>query len=408
MYPTELFCIYAGNGEADQMNALRHKMDLVVRFTQSTAEDYLSQYLKQQLDVVDKILNGSPYYASTFYVPSEILALFDLQVLFIERIAGFGAANSIFKGIETLRLKSGMPSKACTYQILFNSLVDEGLLPVPQGLIGASYACDDAWAYLRGISLKYRIPFHFIDVFHQSSGDCIGYLSTQLKDLYEVLKTKFKMKGTLEEVVYISNRSMDIKSEIDSLRLRYPGVLGSMDGFKLFTLYNDLGKASALSVLESLLFCLKEKSKDFNIKKTKKLLWLGILPLYQNRLILEIEKKYGCLFVYEELFDFTQHKIMESAFFEDLAKRIVSSVFFSTEERVNSIIKWAKLFEIEGIVHFSQRNCRFLPPMVHLLRRRLEIEGIPFVEIHGDAIDPAFYNEREIWDRLDVFFEMML
>ncbi|MCC5466510.1 2-hydroxyacyl-CoA dehydratase family protein [Pelosinus baikalensis] len=389
------------------MNQLRHRMDLARRFHDAKLESYMGKFLKEQINSFDHIQDGKPYLAATFYVPGEIIALFDAEVVFIERMAGFAAANRIISASGVMSLLSGMPACGCSYQALFHSLLADKIIPIPSGFVASSFACDDAWMYCRAAAAKYKIPFYFVDIVQTVEESTVRCAAVQLKAFYKELEGKYRVISSLGEVIAASNKAMAIKEEIDNLRISYPGIMDSMESFKLFTLYNDFGKLPTLQILQDLKSSIQERVKDYKIEKIPRLLWLGMIPLYRNSLLRDMEKRYQCRVVFEELFDFTHQYLTYERFFEDLAKRIVSSPFFSVENRINNILHYVRTLKIDGVVHFSQRNCRFLPPAVPLLRSSLENAGIPFVEMQGDAIYPEYFNETAFWEHLDSFFEMV-
>ncbi len=389
------------------MNKLRHMMDLSARFADAQNEKYMSRYLKEQLCVLDSILGGKPYFGVSYYVPGELLALFDLQPVYMERMAGFGAANRMLGNLEFLRVKHGMPSCGCSYQLFFDCMIREGIIPPPAAFIASSYACDDAWMYCRAAAAKYRVPLYFTDVMQASGEKGVEYLGRQLEQLYLELGREFNEIHTIGQVVDISNKTMKVKQEIDEMRFKHPGIQSSMDGFKLFTLFNDLGRSFTLEIFESLLEGMKEKTAGHKADGSPRILWMGIIPLYRNRMIEDIEKNYGCKIVYEEMWDYGSCYLTQGEFFYDLARRITSTIFFSFNKRLDALMGYAKRLDIDGVIHFSQRHCRFLPPMAPLLGRELANRGIAFVELHGDAADPSCFDEVRYNNRLDAFFEQI-
>ena len=64
-------------------------------------------------------------------------------------------------------------------------------------------------------------------------------------------------------------------------------------------------------------------------------------------------------------------------------------------------------FRVKGIIHFSQRNCRFLPPMVSVIRKKTDEKSIPFIEIQGDVVDPDYFDEDKAWIQLEHFKEQI-
>ena len=150
-----------------------------------------------------------------------------------------------------------------------------------------------------------------------------------------------------------------------------------------------------------------ETEKPDDSRNVPNILWLGIVPLYKNSIISDIEKRLGCKAVCEEMFDFGGVKLTPNTFFEDLALRIMRSRFFSLESRMEAIFKNVSNFDIKGIIHFSQRHCRFLPPMVPAIQKKAEEKQIPFIEIQGDVVDPDFFDEEKAWRQLEYFNEQI-
>lgn len=381
------------------MASLSQMMDLAVRLHEGVNDSWTSRYLLSQKDTLDRINGGKPYIACTFYVPGELCRLFDVEVLYTERFSGYGAAFRLFRDLERHREARGLGKGICSYQLMLDCLLNNKAIPMPHSAIALSYTCDDAWMYYRSICEEANIPFTLISV-----NSSLESLAGQFESLHEALDERYKRARTIDEVVEISNSTMEIKGAIDRLRLEHPGIMNSMEGFKLFTLYNDLGTTTACDILNELMQQLEKKVLEYSPCKGKRILWLGLVPLYNNKIIHLIEKRYDCRIVYEELFDFTDIKLEAASFFTSLARRIFESVFFSTENRMKAIECYIKQMDIDGIVHLSQRNCRFLPSIFPQLRSSMEALNIPFAEVTADVVDPLFGNEDKIWGRLDEFF----
>jgi len=388
------------------MNSLLSKLDLAVRFHESKAETYMAQYLRNQYDVLKNITEREKeYIVASYYVPGELLELFDVQTVYMERFAGLAAAWRLFDNPAAKAETLGFPSGRCSYQALFHLLIENEIIPKPVGFAALSYACKDAWTYCRDAAEQYKLPFYYIDIPKTTEKDQVTYLAKQLEELYEKLKRIFPLKTSIDEVVAASNEALDIKHEIDVFRIKNPESVNIIDLFKLFPLYNDLGKKSTVQILKAF----KDKITDYSVQvdeqnKTK-ILWLGIVPLYKNSLLKDVESKLYCRIVGDEMFDFGMVKLRNDSFFEDLARRIISSRFFTWESRMDAILKNIRDFRIKGIIHFSHRNCGFLPPLVPKIRKKAEKEKIPFIEIQGDVVDPAYFNEQQMWEQLVPFAE---
>ena len=70
------------------MDNLLHRLNLSVRLLKGEGKHTLAQYIAGQLETLQRIQEGAPYLLCTYYVPPELLLLYDVEVLYIERIVG--------------------------------------------------------------------------------------------------------------------------------------------------------------------------------------------------------------------------------------------------------------------------------------------------------------------------------
>jgi hypothetical protein len=389
------------------MNLLQSRYDLMVRILKGAPETAEMVYLDEQKKTLDRILSGERYLIATFYIPNEILSMFDMPVLFIERTAGFsvscGAAGSFFKNGLPNR-KFVLPASACSYQKLFGSLLCEGYLPVPAGFAASAFACDDAFLFCAAAAKKYNLPFYFIDIKRSSLGDCVIGTAQEFERFTQELKNDFSQIRSLAETMALSNTALAIKKGIDDLRLSVPGLLDSRDCLKLFPIYNDLGRSCAIKALSLMEKAAVQKAADYKQPRCKKILWCGLVPLYYNKLIFDIEQRYSCRIVFEELFDIGRP--FSGNGYEALAERLADCVYFTPQNRQKLIFYCCSKAKIDGIICLSQRNCKFLDSLKLPILEYYYKNGIPFVELSCDVIDKTLFNEDKIFSTLDAFFEM--
>lgn len=388
------------------MNKLLTYMNLASRYAEGLGELPIAIYLREQHRILERVINGEEYIAATYYVPNEILSQFDIPVLYIERISGFGAANKLLGNIDIKRQYLGMPSCSCTYQIYYEGLIDECYIPHPSRIIASSFACDDAWWYCNKMSQRYKTDIYLIDVFRSNSEEAELYISKQLYELDSILKINYKTVRSLDSIIEQSNEGLEIKAKIDSVRKNNPGILDSNTALKLFPLYNDLGKPYANEIMQTLYDLLLIKAAHYEPENKIRLIWLGMIPLYYNNLIKDIEERYNCRIVYEELFQYPNKHIDKRNIYHSISKRIMNTHFFTMQQRMRDIIEYIDTYNVDGIIHFSQKNCRFLPPMLPLVYSELSEYKIPIVDINGDVADPSGFSDT-IWDKLDAFFEIL-
>jgi benzoyl-CoA reductase/2-hydroxyglutaryl-CoA dehydratase subunit BcrC/BadD/HgdB len=358
-------------------------LDLAVRLLRGSGRDFLSGYLFHQKSVLERIKSGKPYILSTYYFPSEIAAIFDVEFLYIERTVGLYVGSNMAVGEDTGEL----PKWICSYQKAFFEMIKEGVLPLPYAMIAIRYPCMDAVKLCEHLHKTFHVPIHYI---------AVDTLERDLMKIYSKLDKWFLRKQTTYETICLSNQARRLKRKVDRYRMQYPGIIKSDDCLKIFTLENDFGKPIAVSVLGQLLECIEKRTEEYQTSWKVSVFWMGLIPLYQNSILTEMEGRYPCKFVFEELWLFGANELSEYAFIDEMAKKIRESLFFDTNERINRLIKWIKDFDTNVVVNFSQKNCSFLPPQIKQINRRFENEGIKVYHLGADVVYGGFQKERLI------------
>lgn len=84
------------------MDNLLHRLNLSVRLLKGEGKHTLAQYIAGQLETLQRIQEGAPYLLCTYYVPPELLLLYDVEVLYIERIVGLTVSTGLLDGLSGL------------------------------------------------------------------------------------------------------------------------------------------------------------------------------------------------------------------------------------------------------------------------------------------------------------------
>lgn len=387
------------------MNRLRSRMDIAARYLKGTPQPAEALFISEQQKTLNRIWAGEPYIAATFYIPGEILSLFDVPVIYMERIAGFAAACGIGTRFGPAAY---LPDCACTYQITFDRLISEGLLPCPAVFAASNFACDDAWLYCAAASQKYQVPLFFaeVPVCCAQSGEQLSDMAAVFRRFYLTVKNHFRQVRSQSEALEASACALSLKQEIDRLRIRCPGLIDSRECLNLFPLYNDLGRPFAVRVLSEFLRCANARLKTYRRPDGKRLMWAGLVPLFGGSILHRIEQRYSCRIVCEELFDFGPQAAGSGDFFYDIAFRLSACNYFSLKNRIRNILFYSDAIGLDGVISLVQKNCGFLSPLVMPLVSELVDYGIAVAELSGDVIDSRYFDEKKMWDKLDAFFEM--
>ena len=368
----------------DKGSALE-RLDRLTRLMQHGAKPYLRAYVASQAGRLRRIISGRPYVLCTFYVPSELTCLYDAEFLYIDRTVGLAASAGLLPGAgEEL-------GPVCSYQQAFFDLLQAGILPPPELLIWMEYPCADAGRLMQAVHNRFGTALLRVSR---------ANMQNDLMKVVHQLDRRYHRSQRVETVARRYRQANAWKAGVDRLRLNYPGIADSADFFKLFTLENDFGSRRAVRILQMLYLDLARRVKSWRPPSGRRLLWLGLIPLYDLGLVDRLRAQTGFWVAWEEMWMFERPDCHTEDFFTGMAERVRRSLFYDPDVRAQRLIQRAQRLEVDAVVHFSQRRCSFLPPAIPKLRSRLEEMGILWVGAGGDVVRRQGFDGRRLFDAL--------
>lgn len=338
---------------------------------------FISTYIKSQFKALENINNGSPYILSTYYFPSELACIYNVEVIYIERLVGLAVGMNMLDKDTTTPLHHGI----CSYQKAFLKLIEQKIIPKPQMIIAVRYPCKDAVKLCDYLHNTYKIPIFYLS---------LRQLRKDLEDVHHYLSSQYQVIEDIKDVVRRSNAAHDLKKTIDQYRRQYPGIIRSDDCLKIFPIENDFGKDSATCVLKELLSCIEKNISTYQKDNKTTICWMGLIPLSDNNMLTKIEKYTHCKFVYEEMWMFGDYKLYQDNFFDALTEKIKQSLFYNTYHRIHKIHDMMRQTHTEIVINLSHHNCSFLPQTIHQFKAYFEQKGITFYNISCDVVYEKF------------------
>lgn len=362
------------------MKELIRKLDLACRILQNQKKEYLAEYLMCNKRSLEQIAEGKPYVLCTYYVPSEIAAMYDAEFIYIEHIVGIAVSC----GIVGERENQNLPQRICSYHKAMWELIETGVLPRPSLILALFYPCMDAWILCERLHERYQIPILRIG----------GGKQEELRNCCELLKQYFPRRQSVEDTAALANKAVILKAEIDKKRVEYPGIVRSDDILKLFTVENMIGSPQAVRILQCLLAHIDIQIKAYAREKKFWLFWMGLIPLYDNNMLSFLETKYNCQFVYEEMWMFGNDYLRPSVFYEDLENKIKHSLFYDLDKRISELLKKMKELDVNNVINFSQAHCSFLPHQIKEIKRALQQNNIQMYNLGADVVNGCFSRRK--------------
>lgn len=333
---------------------------------------------------LERIFAGKSYILCTYYFPPEIANALDVEVLYIERVVGICVSGHCIA--DTACHCCIKEAKGCSYQSVLFHLIEQKILPKPVMTVAVEFPCRDAVSLCEKLHSTYAIPIIYIHKKH---------LGAELKCFFEMAQEKFGCKKSLEETTTLSNQATEIKRKIDCLRIQYPGIVASDDCLKIFTVENDFGNMTAIYVLRNLLDFILDSIPKYHPPEGSMIFWMGLIPLYNNNILLKTERQTGCKFIYEEMWMFREKNIESGDVFNALAGNITNGVFYNRQTRADAIIRKIQAFNVEAVINFYQKNCSFLPAQDAFIRERMKKHNIRYYTTGQDVI-AGNYKEQTL------------
>ena len=181
---------------------------------ENSHKPYLAQYIGSQLKTLRRIQEGAPYLLCTYYFPPELLQLFDIEALYIERIVGLTVSTGLYT-----ESSDALPETICSYQSAFASLVERKILPKPRCLLAMEFPCPDAVRLMEYLQETYQIPL--VRITREN-------MRQDLQRAVDFLHSHYERSRSESEVSRLFNRANEYKRKIDDAYAisRYSGQHG--------------------------------------------------------------------------------------------------------------------------------------------------------------------------------------
>lgn len=188
------------------------------------------------------------------------------------------------------------------------------------------------------------------------------------------------------------------------LSIRYfPNTL-THEMYKLFTSHIAMGRLETLEFYKKIY----EDILTYDKCECKKLLWVHLLPFYQETL-----KKYFNnnkemqLLACDLSFDYLEEMDVKNPY-NAIAKKLILNHFNGPHlRRAESILHAAKTLNADAVINFCHWGCKQSNGGSMLLKKVMEENNIPYLSIDGDGVDRRNSHDGQLRTRLEAFFEIL-
>ncbi len=354
-----------------------------------------------------------PVVWTNVYTPPELIWAWG-GIPFMPEAAAAVAANL---GWSTYFLKvaegAWYSTDLCSFHRCALGMAMERLLPRPDLILASSHLCDGAVKFLEAAGRLYGCPYFLLPVPYRDTPQARSWLAGEIRALQRELKTLLPARPKEAARVFANvNATRRHMVAVNELRKNVPAPWRGSEALTLVILFlNGLGTAEALSFyreLERVLSRRVRKKTPVVPEQKRRLLWLHFKPFYANPLLDLLEIGHQSVIAFEEVSYVFWEEIPPDAYAEGIAAKMLANPLWGPgEKRVNLVLRLVRDYHAQGVIHFSHWGCRQSTGAAALLRAALNKEGIPFLDLDGDCIDPRNFMEGQTVTRVESFLEMV-
>ena len=354
-----------------------------------------------------------PVVWTNIYTPPELIWAWG-GVPFFPEVAAAVAA-SLGWSPHFLKVAEGAwySTDLCSFHRCALGMALERMLPRPGLVLATTHLCDGAVKFLETAAGIYECPYYLLHVPYQDTPPARSRLTEEIRALQKELKPFLPCRPEeIQRVTDNLNATRRYMLTVNDLRKNTPAPWRGDEALTQVAIFlNGLGTAEALTFyreLEQLLRRRVQKNAPATAERERRLLWLHFKPFYPNPLMDLLEVKEKAAIAFEEVSEVFWEEIPRDSFAEGVAAKILANPLWGpAERRVKQALRLAREYNAQGVVHFSHWGCRQSNGSATLLRTALGKEGIPFLSLDGDCVDPRNFMEGQTVTRVESFLEML-
>lgn len=358
--------------------------------------------------VADSLGKPESYVWGNIFSPCEIIQCFGLGTLSIECLACYLSGYHLEDYFIDYAQNTGIAPTLCSYHKTFVGAIDSGAVPVPRYAVTTSLSCDGNLNTFRYLEKKKGVPFTFLDVPYGDDEASVDYLAEQLRQFADRLEEQFGIRfqeEKLRESLRIENETRRALMEFFQLQKEryYPGELISH-------LYLMMGMHLLVGTREflDLIHFMIEDIKTYPRFEGKKILWVHLLPFYQESLQQYFNTNEKYQIIASDIIIDSMEELDETRPFHALSKKIIRNMYNgSYSHKADMVERLTRTLQPDAVIQFCHWGCKQSSGGSVLLKERMQELGVPMLILDGDGIDKRNSHDGQIKTRLEAFLEML-
>jgi len=310
---------------------------------------------------------------------------------------------------------STLPSRdICTFLRAAVGGAMMNLFPRPHMVACTSHLCEGGPKIAKLAADSVGAEFCLLDVPAATSDELVEYVAAQLERLAhrlcEVSGSEFDI-DRLREAIELSNRARVHFLEVYKMRKHIPVPVTGSQFIGMGLMYpwgTKIGVNIASSLRDEIAGRVASNAPALEGGEKYRLLWLHLRPIFETDIMAHLEQHMRALIVVDTMGQAWWSEMDAREPFRALATKILSNPELqSVEKRIERILRLAKEYNVDGVVHFLQWGCRWNSGQSSVFKEALGRTGLPFLALDGDAVDKRATPHGQIFTRLEGFVELL-
>lgn len=358
--------------------------------------------------VADALSHSESYVWGNIFSPCEITQCFGLRTLSIECLACYLSGYHLEDYFIDYAQNTGIAPTLCSYHKTFVGAIDSDAVPVPQYAVTTSLSCDGNLNTFRYLEKKRGVPFTFLDVPYGDDEASVEYLAGQLEEFTAELERRFGRRfeeDKLKEALRIENETRKELMCFFQLQSEYyyPGELIS-HLYMMMGMHLLIGTQEFLDLIRYMI----EEIKTYPKYEGKKILWVHLLPFYQESLNQCFNGSRDYQIIASDIILDSVEELDPGKPFHSLAKKIIRNMYNGSYfHKAQMVGQLADTLKPDAVIQFCHWGCKQSSGGSVLLKEEMQKKGIPMLILDGDGIDKRNSHDGQIKTRLEAFLEML-
>lgn len=347
--------------------------------------------------------------------PYDILAAMGISSCFVEflgaMLASGGAVTPVLEEAED----AGYSPDTCGYHRSTIGAARQGLLPVPDFLVGTTFPCSGGLAVLENLARHYSKDLFVLHIPKADGADEVSYLADQIERMVAFIARHTGQAldpNRLRAAVEKTNEASRIMTEVYELARHVPSPVDSSD-LRNFAVVMALflGTEGSLEVVRAYReeFGRRVSAGVSGLPGERfRLMWLQNRIQFKHPLEKFMATEFGASVVVDELNDVTWDPIDPDDPFSGVARRILSfPLNGSVERRIRHLRDLSRRYKIDGAINPCHWGCRQGTGARGLIESAMGEIGVPVLNLEVDCVDVRNFAEGQLRTRIEAFFEML-